>query len=396
MVDLFWKAIISASRKPLAVLSVPPFVTARIDDCNGTRRNFSYVPVFNRHGMKPNLGLFLNHIWPQGAVVDGMRHLQAEQAAQFSAHAFDPSHLIFAQRGDGPYSNQTLAMNFKTADQKFKQWGIRPAKTVNPHWGHIGDNCADFFKQYDMPYLMLQLQPGEIIDHAPLHHWHPKPFGNYAFVADNTPHMNGLFSLTSHWHPDHLIKPIEADTYAVDLQQYSHHVDFLFGRTVFDADRYYAAVHTDPIDERPWKDPQKINDLAQAAATAAQGVKLAFESSFFGCITTHEYSLAVLDDAEIDDMLTEFDALLTRYERLTMDIDSIAAYMKTHASAHLTGCSVLGDELQITAQLAIQAEHQLSIAIYSKSSEGICMRREPFIDRGQRPGTIERTFRADD
>ena len=392
MVDLFWKAIISASRKPFAVLSVPPFVTARIDDCNGTRRNFSYVPVFNQHGIKPNLGLFLDHIPPQGAMVDAMRQLQDQRTAQFSAHAFDPFHLLFARRAKGPYPDETLAKNFEAADQTFKRWRIRPAQTVNPHWGHIGCNCAQFFKQYDLHYLMLQLQPGEIIDHPPLYHWHPKPFANYAFVAEQTPHMSGLFSLISHWHPDRLIKPLDCDSYAVDLEQYSHHVDCLFGRTAFDAERYYAAVRSDPIDERPWKNAQKTNQLAQAAAAAAQGVKLALESSFFGCITTHEYSLAVLDDIEIDDMLTHFDILLKPYERLTMDVDSIAAYMKTHAASKLTHCSLLGDTLQAAAQLVIPAQRQLYLAVYNESTHGIIMHREPFIDHGQRPGLVEKTF----
>lgn len=41
MVDVLWRSIVWAARKPFACLSVPPFVTARIDNCNGRSGHFS-------------------------------------------------------------------------------------------------------------------------------------------------------------------------------------------------------------------------------------------------------------------------------------------------------------------------------------------------------------------
>lgn len=391
MVDLFWKAIIWAARKPFPVLSVPPFITSRIDDCNGTRKNFSYVNLFNKYGIKPNLGVFLNDIPDHGATVNAMQQLQAENAAQFSPHAFDSSRLLFAEREKGPYPTDVLAENFKLIEEKFAHWQIRQAKTINPHWGHFGANCAEFFEQYGLPYIMQQLRPDEIISRT-LHHWHPKPFGNYAFVADKTQGIDSLFSLISHWHPADILKSSGSDTYQVDLDKYSSHVDFLFGRTIFDPRKYYEVVNSDPIDERKWKNPDAVNNIAQAAQTAAEGVRLALQSSFFGCITTHEYSLAVLDDSEIDEMLSEFRRRLNAYELITMDYDAISGYMKTQAATQLLHCSLEGNVINVSADIAICAEQQLYLSIYDGPADDICLRRIPFIEKNSRPALAQKIF----
>jgi len=392
MIDVLWRAIVWAARKPFPVLSVPPFVTARIDDCNGTRRNFSYVDVMNRHGILPHLGLFMDHIPGTGPVVETMRRLAADHAAQFAPHAFDPFRLIFFDRDKGPYPEQVLNRHFDQVEQRFKQWAVPRAATVNPHWGQVGVNCAPWFEQYGYRYTMLQFIPGEIISKGVMRHWSPRPFGNYAFVADHTVLMGHVFSVVSHWHPSHVLQWLGPEAYRVRLHEYSRHIDFLFDRTIFDPDRYYRYVQTNPIDERPWRSPARANKLSDAARTAAEAVRLALQASFYGCITTHEYSLAVLTDEELDQILHEFDRRLTGYERIPCHYDAVAAYMKTHAHAGLARCELERNVLRLSVHTDISAEAELLVTIYCGRGDRIEPKRIACLHAGAEPGTATLTW----
>ena len=48
----------------------------------------SYLAAFNRYGIVPQLGLFLNEISDEGEDVKAMRRLAAAGTAEFATHAF--------------------------------------------------------------------------------------------------------------------------------------------------------------------------------------------------------------------------------------------------------------------------------------------------------------------
>ena len=61
---LMWRSVVWAAAKPFPMRCVPPYVTARMDDCNGTWNAFDYVRVMNRYGIGPNLGSFIDEMGP--------------------------------------------------------------------------------------------------------------------------------------------------------------------------------------------------------------------------------------------------------------------------------------------------------------------------------------------
>jgi len=83
---LLWRSLVWAAAKPFAMRCLPPFVTARMDDCNGTYNAFEYVRVMNRYGIAPNLGLFTDEMGPTDWAA--VKRLFDAGGADFSMHAF--------------------------------------------------------------------------------------------------------------------------------------------------------------------------------------------------------------------------------------------------------------------------------------------------------------------
>ncbi len=236
---------------------------------------------------------------------------------------------------------------------------------------------------------MLQFRPGESLARGTMRHWRPRPFGSYAFVADRTPGVDCCFSVNSHWHPSSVLEWLGPEAYRVRLDDYSRHVDYLFNRTVFDPDLYYACAHEYPKDENRWVNRSRSNRLDEAAFAAAEGVRLALQSCFYGCITTHEYSLAVLADEELEALFCELDRLLRKHERIPQDYDAVAAYMDAHSCAELSHCETDGSSLRMTLSVQEDRGAGLWVTVYWTRNGRIEAQRVRFSEPYGSPCTLQ-------
>src|SRR5439155_9961725 len=95
--DVFWKALVWAARKPLVMRAMPPFVTARVDDCSGSgsphargpemaNHCFRYIDVFNEYGYVPNIGLFTDDLTEEDTRIVKAKYDAG--LAEFSPHTF--------------------------------------------------------------------------------------------------------------------------------------------------------------------------------------------------------------------------------------------------------------------------------------------------------------------
>ena len=71
--DVLFQAIVWAAKKPFVTKTIPPFITCRIDDANGSANIFgkkrdsaskkiAYLDILNKFGYIPNIGLYLDDI----------------------------------------------------------------------------------------------------------------------------------------------------------------------------------------------------------------------------------------------------------------------------------------------------------------------------------------------
>ncbi len=221
---LLWRSLVWAAAKPFPMRCIPPYLTARMDDCNGAHSAFQWVDALNRRGIKPNLGLFIDELGPTDWAA--AKRLFDAGLADFSMHAFrddfykaQPNykpHAVLADKPDlssgGEHTafeglsldhntgrdldDATIARNFERMDAAFARAGIRHSRVINAHFGEIGWRAARPFldRGCDLPCNNSVL--GQLYGDQPP--WRPKPYGargpngRHGLTIDRLPQFPGL------------------------------------------------------------------------------------------------------------------------------------------------------------------------------------------------------------
>ncbi len=200
--DILFRSIIWAVKKPFVAKMIPPFVTSRIDDANGSanifgkkkdsaNKNFNYVDILNKYGYIPNIGLYIDDITEEDGKI--IKEKYDKHLANFSPHAFsDPKNInefpVYMHHDGEEFSPEELKENFARVDKKFGHWEIKQAKTVNVHFGEIGVKSLPFLKERGIKFTMQPGVPfgynwaGAVEDKHP--EWNPKPYGSHGFNYD--------------------------------------------------------------------------------------------------------------------------------------------------------------------------------------------------------------------
>jgi len=284
---LLWRALVWAAAKPFPMRCIPPFVTARMDDCNGAYGAFGYVDALNRSGIKSNLGLFIDEMGPTDWAAAG--RLFEAGGADFSMHAFrddlfkasprtHPSYAVLADKPDlsrggrevrfeglsmdhetgRDLDEATVGRNFERMDEALARAGIRHSRVLNAHFGEIGWRAVPRFLERGVDLACNNAVVGQLYGHQPP--WRPRPYGvrgangRFALVVDRCPQHPGLTFVgmsASHLGRTHMV------------------TDVLHGHTPFGGEAERSR-------------PQA------AVARGVANVRLGLDSLAFGKIMTHE------------------------------------------------------------------------------------------------------------
>jgi hypothetical protein len=122
MDDLIWRGIVWAAKKPFVMQGMPPMITMRIDDVDGSGGNIGtnlrWLKISNEFGFIPWCGTF-NSTMPQTAI-DTLRYLINNNLATASPHAFSSNDYIYYNAHDLPdfsaSANVIAARSFYTTN----------------------------------------------------------------------------------------------------------------------------------------------------------------------------------------------------------------------------------------------------------------------------------------
>ena len=312
--DILFRAILWAVKKPFVTKTIPPFITCRIDDANGSanifgkkkdsaNKNFAYVDILNKYGYIPNIGLFIDDITEEDGKI--IKEKYDKGLADFSPHAFsDPKNInefsIYMHHNGEEFSPEELKENFARVDKKFQDWKIKQAKMLNAQFCEIGVNSLPFLKERGVEFTMQAGVPfgynwaGAAEGKHP--EWNPFPYGNHGFNYDKMLKYPEFFNAVAHSLGSHKLKENCAS------------VDFLWGNTTF------------------WNEA-KFNNIEGAAEKGADTIKLGLNSGFFGCLMAHEQRIATLSLKEFEEILKRINDLLSNYEKIFDSYDKIAEYL---------------------------------------------------------------------
>jgi hypothetical protein len=354
--DVLFRAIIWAVKKPFVTKTLPPFVTCRIDDANGSanifgkredsaNRKFMYLDILNRFGYIPNIGLYLDDITEEDGNIVKAKYDKG--LAEFSPHAFsDPKNIneypIYMLHNGKEFSVRQLEENFARVDRKFQSWGIKQAKTVNAHFCETGAKAAPFLKERGIKFSMQNGVPfgynwaGAAQGKHPT--WDPKPYGNHGFQYDAMLNHPDIFNVVAH--------PIGSHKLGESIES----TDFLWGNTTF------------------W-DESGSNNIEGAAEKGAGIIKLGLSSGFFGCLMTHEQRIATLSADEFQQTLRRIDASLSDWEKIFASYDEIAEYLYNHSQSRLKEVRI--ESKRISCRLSGESAIPLKLFIFREEKDEI-------------------------
>jgi len=302
---VFRNGLVWAAQKPYITRTMPPFVTARIDDISfsgspvakykETISNLLWLDILNKYGFIPNAGLFIDDIREED--VRGIRLKHHDGLAEFSPHAFsDPKNInenpIYMKHNGEEFSDDVLKNNFERVDRKFAEWGITPARTVNAHFAEIGLKALPFLKVRGERYLMNPIRIGKLWDDVSSHQWDVAPYGKPAFSMGSIPEDRDFFNVVSH--------PGKMDSSAPDF-------DFLCGCTTF------------------WNENPEV-DVKKAIKRGVFHILRGLENGFFGCLTTHEERIAHLTPEQWEEIIKGISGEIRKVPHIFKSYDYISRY----------------------------------------------------------------------
>jgi hypothetical protein len=278
--DLFWRAIAWTARKPFAMLSMPPFVRLRFDDCNGLWRgpgDLAFIDVLNRHGHTPNICLCMKAVTGDGW--SAMKRRFDAGRAEFAPHIWQGGVSLFYGDEDGEYSTETFRRLISETKALFADAGITPSKILSDHNHECSARVLPFLAELGIEYKMNIMLPGETRDSVHID-WHPLPYGSMSYAFDTMPGPYPLFAV------------------------FNHHPHFGYSHSYVARDRFVGNRDGGPGPFK-WdflngltKDTLGANDLDAMARRLADHTRLGVNSLFFGGSISHSHFTTALTPGE--------------------------------------------------------------------------------------------------
>lgn len=339
--DIFLRSVVFAARKPFCTWGMPEAAGLVIDDCSGSYDHFGYVDIMENHGWIPYLGLFTQ-------AIDEVAHEDIHKSAKllnrryhdgtieigFHALRYNKS-FCFDHLGRRPLTEAELQERFALWDKYLKDWEITHSSWAHPHFGEVSRNALPYYQQRGIKFLTYLLP----FDAA----WFDVP-SLYEPLPPMPPYGHGGYYFTEL--PDSSIVGCNCvlDKKSRDSAEYVVQTDYLWGYTPF------------------WNEADSVK-VAESALTLATQIRRGIDSGFYGEGATHEQRIACLRKEELNEIFSEAEKLLSRYDIQSMGISSLLDIMKKRSRSNLvevmtgnsndvvsyslSGPEALGTELQV-------------------------------------------------
>lgn len=329
---VFFRSIVWTAKKPFITKTMPPFITARIDDVSGsgskvaryieTVKELKYLDILNNYRFTPNFGFFIDDIEEIEEKV--IKEKYYDGLAEFSPHAFsDPKNInefpIYMKHNGEEFDEKILRENFKKVDYKFAKIGIKMSKTLNAHFGEIGLKSLPFLKERGVKYFMNPIRIGKSWENIEAHKWDIKPYNKPFFSLGYIPEDRFFFNTIS------LPPKIEFEKISSEKPDF----DFLYGCTTFNGEN-------------------KKTDIEKAIKRGIFQIKRGIENGFFGCLMTHEQRISHLTLSEFEEIIKKIafhisPGIFKSYDYISQYAESREGYRiekieyKNGLSVHLKG-----------------------------------------------------------
>ncbi|GEM_PF-817410 len=173
MDDFIWRGIVWAARKPFVMQGLPPFLTMRVDDVDGTgtdiENNFAWVSICNEFGIIPWLGLFTQNI--PSSYISTLKTLIDNNKATASPHArgYATSYSGFIYYNHDNIAGFDPAAMVREARDFFSSNGLKMSNYVVPHYYEYSTAALPEIKAMGVDFLGVHWLPD--LSYSPAPDW---------------------------------------------------------------------------------------------------------------------------------------------------------------------------------------------------------------------------------
>ena len=159
MDDLLWRSIVWAARKPFVMQGMPPIVTMRVDDVEGSgpfiMENFEWINICNEYGLIPWCGTFSSI--PE-EYMSNFRAILDNGQATAAPHAFSYDHSIYFNH-DGDDGDP--AVNTQTAHTYYENNGLKMSKVLIPHYYEVDLSALQWINEMGIEFIGTHMPLGQ-------------------------------------------------------------------------------------------------------------------------------------------------------------------------------------------------------------------------------------------
>jgi hypothetical protein len=357
--SVFRNSIVWAAKKPYIMKSMPPFVTARIDDISfggspicryrETLAGLKWLDILNEYGFIPNAGLFIDDIRDDDA--KRFREKERMGLAEFSPHAFvdfgyredENSCPIYMKHNGEEFTREELKKNFEKVDLKFAKWGIGYSKTVNVHFAEIGINSLPFIRERGQKYLMTSVRVGKSYFDPRARSWELAPYGINNFCFGYIPEDSYFFNVFS--------APKRKDYMVPDG-------DMLYGCT---------SLHEE----------SSFTDVEKAVGKALPRIRKGLESGFFGSFATHEQRIAHVSPKDWELIIKGISEGLKNIPHILASYDYISMYAENRLLSRVSRASYDEGKKELSISMSGRSLMKQQMYLFLEEGERI---REKLVD----------------
>jgi len=275
--DIFWRSFVWAARKPFVMQGMLPFVTMRIDDCDGPYDYIDYmngfIPViaaFMSSGSKNQMAAYVN----DGKAICAIHERTVNDWGNIDTEA--EANAYWAQSDEFYYNNGN---------------SFPMAKSWHPHYYETGVALASGMRARGIEFISSEIDFG-------------MSFGDQ-FSYKAGPYMKNQHPLSGH------CSYVIADSSNV-------HQDFF---NVFSNPYgYYSELSADWLEVGGG-----VTGITQEAITRT---KRSLNSMTFACFFTHEYNVESLGYTNFGTITTNIVNAIASYNPIYSDFDTVARYVR--------------------------------------------------------------------
>ncbi|MBE0674737.1 MAG: hypothetical protein IH591_08760, partial [Bacteroidales bacterium] len=355
MDDLIWRGIVWAARKPFVMQGVPPMITMRVDDVDGTRSpltDLKWLKICNEYGFIPWCGTFIQTASP--TFYSTMKQLVDNGLATASPHAFSYTEFIYYNLNDLEIFD--AAANVATAWEVYAANSLEVSKYILPHWNLLSSDALQQLWDRGVEYIGNKLPCDPVEIPGPWLNCGPYKINRSGWGGTEIPYFYADYV---NWIGEDIIK------------------DFFISVTEIGDDGGYEWY---PVGTTP-------EEIEETTARGVRHLRRAFDSMVLATLFTHEDQI-IMPENSWRQIISQVTSAVSSYNAVYKSMDDAARYMRAKVNLEISQVTAEDGIVSITCSGNNDMETQCYLFTDSGNQISFRLVTLPIVTNSVNPITI--------